>query len=97
MKIADIQRIVADQYGLTVDQFKSDKRARLIARPRQVAMQLCHDLTDASYPMIGRAFGGRDHTTVMHAIRKVAELRRADRRFAEKYDAVRMSVQVELS
>ncbi|MEX0614697.1 MAG: helix-turn-helix domain-containing protein, partial [Methylophaga sp.] len=61
------------------------KRTRSIARPRQIAMALAKELTSHSLPEIGEAFGGRDHTTVLHACRKVAELRETDSRIAEDY------------
>jgi chromosomal replication initiator protein len=61
----------------------SARRARAVARPRQVAMYLSKQLTSRSLPEIGRAFGGRDHTTVMHAVRKIEELVKSDSAFAE--------------
>jgi len=67
----------------------SARRARAVARPRQVAMYLAKQLTARSLPEIGRKFGGRDHTTVMHAVRKVDELRSTDRGFAEDIDLLR--------
>ena len=63
----------------------SKRRNRSIARPRQVAMALARELTTHSYPEIGDAFGGRDHTTVMHACTKIAELRTSDQRVSEDY------------
>lgn len=97
VRIADIQRVVAAEFGVTVSDFKSERRVRQVARPRQVAMQLCHDLTDMSYPVIGRAFGHRDHTTVMYAVRRVAELRRTKTGFNRTYERVRIAVLAELS
>lgn len=73
-----IQKTVADYYKIKVADMHSKKRTRAIARPRQVAMFLAKELTPASLPAIGEAFGGRDHTTVLHACRTIAELRLAD-------------------
>jgi len=73
--IENIQRTVAEYYKIKVSEMYSKKRSRLIARPRQIAMALAKELTPLSLPDIGEAFGGRDHTTVLHACRKVAELR----------------------
>jgi chromosomal replication initiator protein len=67
----------------------SPRRARAVARPRQVAMYLSKQLTSRSLPEIGRMFGGRDHTTVMHAVRKIEELRASDHGFAEDIDLLR--------
>ncbi len=73
-----IQKTVADYYKIKVADMHSKKRTRAIARPRQVAMFLAKELTPSSLPSIGEAFGGRDHTTVLHACRTIAELRLAD-------------------
>jgi chromosomal replication initiator protein len=73
--IDNIQRTVAEYYKIKVAEMYSKKRSRTIARPRQVAMALAKELTPLSLPDIGEAFGGRDHTTVLHACRKIAELR----------------------
>jgi chromosomal replication initiator protein len=67
----------------------SARRARAVARPRQIAMYLSKQLTARSLPEIGRKFGGRDHTTVMHAVRKVEELREVDAVFADDVDLLR--------
>jgi chromosomal replication initiator protein len=67
----------------------SARRARAVARPRQIAMYLSKQLTSRSLPEIGRKFGGRDHTTVMHAVRKVEELREVDAVFADDVDLLR--------
>ena len=67
----------------------SARRSRAVARPRQIAMYLSKQLTQRSLPDIGRKFGGRDHTTVMHAVKKVDELRAADRHFDEDVDMLR--------
>ncbi|MCK5575588.1 MAG: chromosomal replication initiator protein DnaA, partial [Sphingomonadales bacterium] len=76
--IDEIQRQVSEYYNLRLSELLSARRARNIARPRQVAMYLAKQMTSRSLPEIGRKFGGRDHTTVMHAVRKVDDLRRTD-------------------
>jgi chromosomal replication initiator protein len=73
-----IQKTVADYFKIKVSEMYSKKRTRAIARPRQVAMWLAKELTPESYPAIGEAFGGRDHTTVLHACRTIADLRLKD-------------------
>lgn len=78
ISIENIQKTVADYYKIKVAEMYSKKRSRTIARPRQVAMALAKELTQLSLPDIGDAFGGRDHTTVLHACRKIEELRNAD-------------------
>jgi len=87
--IDEIQRKVAEHYGLKMQDMHSARRARNVARPRQVAMFLCKKLTSRSLPEIGRKFGGRDHTTVMHAVRKIDELMAGDQPFADEVNAVR--------
>ncbi len=76
--IDEIQRTTADYYNLRLSEMLSERRARNIARPRQVAMYLSKRMTARSLPEIGRRFGGRDHTTVMHAVKKIDDLRRDD-------------------
>ncbi|HET7560666.1 MAG TPA: helix-turn-helix domain-containing protein, partial [Limnochordia bacterium] len=71
--IARIQDVVADHYGIRPTEMKARKRTRAIAFPRQVAMYLARELTDASLPKIGEEFGGRDHSTVVHAHNKISE------------------------
>ena len=78
LTIDDIQRRVADHYALKLNDMISPRRAREVARPRQVAMYLAKMLTPRSLPEIGRRFGGRDHTTVMHAVKRIEELRASD-------------------
>jgi len=85
VSIENIQKTVADYYKIKVSEMYSKKRFRSIARPRQVAMALAKELTQQSLPEIGESFGGRDHTTVLHACRKVAELREADQDFSRDY------------
>ncbi|HET8700367.1 MAG TPA: chromosomal replication initiator protein DnaA [Nitrococcus sp.] len=84
--IENIQKTVAEYYKIRLADLLSKRRSRSITRPRQIAMALAKALTSHSLPEIGNAFGGRDHTTVLHACRKVAELIEADARFAEDYN-----------
>ncbi len=77
--IDNIQRVVADYYKLKMSDLLSKRRSRSVARPRQVAMSIAKELTNHSLPEIGESFGGRDHTTVLHACRKVKELESIDR------------------
>ncbi len=79
LTIDEIQRKVAEHYKLRMSDLLSARRARDVARPRQVAMYLAKKLTPRSLPEIGRRFGGRDHTTVMHAVKRIEELRASDR------------------
>ncbi|MBL4639506.1 MAG: chromosomal replication initiator protein DnaA [Kordiimonadaceae bacterium] len=83
LTIDEIQRTVADYFNLRLSEMLSQRRARNIARPRQMAMYLAKQLTPRSLPEIGRRFGGRDHTTVMHAVRKIEDLRRDDSQLDE--------------
>jgi chromosomal replication initiator protein len=83
--IENIQKEVAEYYQIRTSDLLSSKRSRSIARPRQIAMTLAKDLTSHSLPEIGNGFGGRDHTTVLHANRKVKELRETDPRVSEDY------------
>lgn len=78
VSLDNIQKTVADYYKIKVAEMFSQKRSRNVARPRQVAMALAKELTQLSYPEIGDAFGGRDHTTVIHACRKISELKTLD-------------------
>ena len=83
--IENIQKTVAEYYKIRIADLLSKRRSRSIARPRQVAMALAKELTNHSLPEIGDAFGGRDHTTVLHACRRVKELRETERRIGEDY------------
>ena len=87
--IEEIQKRVAEHFNIRLTDMYSARRARAVARPRQVAMYLSKQLTARSLPEIGRKFGGRDHTTVMHAVKKVEELRQTDACFAEDVDLLR--------
>jgi chromosomal replication initiator protein len=87
--IDEIIRKVADHYNLRLSDLLSARRSRSVARPRQVAMFLAKSLTSRSLPEIGRKFGGRDHTTVMHAVRKIEELKKTDSQVAEDVELLR--------
>ena len=79
--IEQIQKFVADYYQLKLTELKSRNNSKSIAMPRQVAMYLCKSLTHASLPEIGRSFGGKHHSTVIHSIKKVEDLRKKDTAF----------------
>ncbi len=81
--IENIQKTVCEYYKIRMAELLSKRRHRSIARPRQMAMSLCKELTQHSLPEIGDAFGGRDHTTVLHACRKIDELCETDGRLRE--------------
>ncbi len=81
----NIKKVVADYYGIRISDMHSKRRVRSIARPRQVAMALAKELTDHSLPEIGQSFGGRDHTTVMHACRRIQDLRDDDPRIDDDW------------
>jgi len=83
--VENIQKTVAEYYKIRIADLLSKRRSRSIARPRQVAMALAKELTNHSLPEIGDAFGGRDHTTVLHACKRVKELRELERRIGEDY------------
>ncbi|VAW78713.1 Chromosomal replication initiator protein DnaA [hydrothermal vent metagenome] len=85
VSIDNIQKTVAEYFKIRVADLHSASRTRSITRPRQIAMALAKELTNHSLPEIGKAFGGRDHTTVLHACRKVSELKDSDMRIAEDY------------
>jgi chromosomal replication initiator protein len=91
--IEEIQKRVAEHFSIRFADMHSPRRARAVARPRQVAMYLAKQLTSRSLPEIGRKFGGRDHTTVMHAVRKIEELREIDSAFAEDIDLLRRKLE----
>ena len=91
--IEEIQRRVAEHYNIKLSEMSSERRARAVARPRQVAMFLSKQLTSRSLPEIGRNFGGRDHTTVMHAVRRIEELRLSDAAIAEDVDLLKRTLE----
>ncbi|MBX9962321.1 MAG: chromosomal replication initiator protein DnaA [Burkholderiales bacterium] len=88
VSVDNIQKTVADFYKIKVSEMYSKKRSRNIARPRQIAMALAKELTTLSLPDIGDAFGGRDHTTVLHACRKIAELRSTTPEITRDFDSL---------
>lgn len=87
--IEEIQKRVAEHFNIRMSDMHSARRARAVARPRQVAMYLAKQLTSRSLPEIGRKFGGRDHTTVMHAVKKIDELREGDLSLSEDIDLLK--------
>ncbi len=87
--IEEIQKRVAEHWNIRLTDMSSARRARSVARPRQVAMYLAKQLTSRSLPEIGRKFGNRDHTTVMHAVSRVSELMKVDNAFAEDVEMLR--------
>jgi len=91
--VEEIQKKVAEHFNIKLAEMSSARRSRQVARPRQVAMYLAKQLTNRSLPEIGRKFGGRDHTTVMHAVKKVEELTETDQAFAEDVELLRRMLQ----
>jgi len=86
--VDEIQKVVADHFNLKQADLLSERRTRAIARPRQIAMYLCKQHTTRSYPDIGRRFGGRDHTTVLHGVRKIEELMPKEEQIARDVEAL---------
>ena len=93
ISVEEIQRTVSDHYNIRLSDMLGPKRLRSFARPRQVAMYLCKLLTSRSLPEIGRRFGGRDHTTVMHGVRRIEELERTDEQIAEDLRLLRRALE----
>jgi chromosomal replication initiator protein len=93
VRIEDIQRVVARQYNVSRSDLLSSRRTANVVRPRQVAMYLSKILTLRSLPEIGRRFGGRDHTTVLHAVRKIEALTGNDAAFAEEIESLKRQLQ----
>ena len=91
--IEEIQRKVSEHYNIRLSDIIGPRRVRTIARPRQVAMYLAKQLTSRSLPEIGRRFGGRDHTTVMHGVRKIEELKAHDSQIAEDVELLRRALE----
>ncbi len=89
VKIEDIQRVVSKHFNVTKADLLSARRTRTVVRPRQIAMYLAKALTPRSLPEIGRRFGNRDHTTVLHAVRKIEEMASADRGFADEIEMLK--------
>jgi len=90
--IEEIKRRVADHFQLKVADLESPNRSRSIVRPRQIAMYLSRILTPRSFPEIGKRFGDRDHTTVMHAVTTVKDFIEKDTHFAEEVESLRLSI-----
>ena len=88
ISIDNIQKTVAEYYKIKVSEMYSKKRSRNVARPRQMAMALAKELTQLSLPDIGEAFGGRDHTTVLHACRKIAALKTTSHEMTRDFDSL---------
>ncbi|MGP6088739.1 chromosomal replication initiator protein DnaA [Antarctobacter jejuensis] len=93
ISIDEIQRKVAEHYNIRLSDMIGPKRVRNFARPRQVAMYLCKQLTSRSLPEIGRRFGGRDHTTVMHGVKRIEELRQQDGQIDEDVEMLRRALE----
>ena len=93
ISIEEIQKQVAHHYNIRLAEMVGPKRVRSFARPRQVAMYLCKQLTSRSLPEIGRHFGGRDHTTVMHGVRRIEELRAQDAQIEEDLELLRRQLE----
>jgi chromosomal replication initiator protein len=91
--IEEIQRKVSEHYNIRISDIVGPKRLRAFARPRQVAMYLSKNLTTRSLPEIGRRFGGRDHTTVMHGVRRIEELKDKDSQIAEDLELLRRALE----
>jgi len=91
--VEEIQRQVSEHYNIRLSDMIGPKRVRTLARPRQVAMYLCKQLTSRSLPEIGRRFGGRDHTTVMHGVKRIEELRVQDGQIAEDLEMLRRTLE----
>lgn len=89
VRIEDIQRIVARQFNVSKNDLLSNRRTRVIVRPRQIAMYLAKVMTPRSLPEIGRRFGGRDHTTVLHAVRKIESLTGEDQKLAHEIELLK--------
>lgn len=91
--VEEIQRKVSDHYNIRLSDMLGPKRLRTFARPRQIAMYLCKQLTTRSLPEIGRRFGGRDHTTVMHGVKRITELRLQDSQISDDVDRLQRALE----
>jgi chromosomal replication initiator protein len=89
VRIEDIQRVVAKHYNVSRQELVSNRRTRVIVKPRQIAMYLAKTLTPRSFPEIGRRFGGRDHTTVLHAVRKIEDLISGDTKLCHEIELLK--------
>jgi chromosomal replication initiator protein len=92
VSIEEIQRKVAEHYNIRLSDMHSPRRARNVARPRQIAMYLAKTMTEHSLPEIGRKFGGRDHTTIIHGVRKVEELMASDHSLKDDLDMLKRAI-----
>lgn len=93
ISVEEIQRKVSEHYNIRLSDMVGPKRLRSYARPRQVAMYLCKKMTSRSLPEIGRRFGGRDHTTVMHGVKRIEELKQSDGQIAEDLELLRRALE----
>jgi len=93
ISIEEIQRRVAEHYNIRLSELIGPTRVRTVARPRQIAMYLCKYLTTRSLPEIGRRFGGRDHTTIMHGIKRIEDLKEKDSQIADDLELLRRSLE----
>ena len=93
MRIEDIQRVVAQHFNVPRNEMLSNRRTRTVVRPRQIAMYLSKIMTPRSLPEIGRRFGGRDHTTVLHAVRKVEQMKTADNNLSKELELLRRLIE----
>ena len=93
VSIDEIQRRVAEHYNIRLSEMIGPTRVRNVARPRQIAMYLCKHMTTRSLPEIGRRFGGRDHTTIMHGVKRIEELRAKDTQIADDLELLRRSLE----
>lgn len=91
-KIRDVQEVVCGRKGLTLREMRSSTRMKRVVHPRQVAIFLARELTDKSYPQLGRDFGGRDHTTCLFAYRKILRVSRANPDLAKALDDYRARI-----
>ncbi|AGK51785.1 MAG: dnaA [Bacillus sp. (in: firmicutes)] len=92
--ILDIQKVVGEHYSIKLDDFKAKKRTKSVAFPRQIAMYLSRELTDFSLPKIGEEFGGRDHTTVIHAHEKISKLLQSDMQLQKQIKEIHQTLKV---
>ena len=90
--IKRIQRIVAEEFQISVEDMRSKKRSSIIAIPRQVAMYLCRNMTDESFPKIGVEFGGKDHSTVMHSVEKIEKELKENKDLANTIEKLKKNI-----
>ena len=93
VNIEEIQKRVSQHFNVKMSDMSSARRSRTIARPRQIAMYLSKNLTSRSLPEIGRRFGNRDHTTVIHAVKKIEELKLVDVQVADEVEILRRTLE----